>query len=327
MPSKQIPINSGFGPRTTAAEVMRGTDLGGKNAIVTGGYTGLGLETTRVLAQAGATVVVPARSMDKARAALTGIPRVEIAVLDLLDPSSIAGFARGFVGSGRPLHILVNNAGIAATPLTRDARGYESQFSANHLGHFQLTAQLLPALRKAGSARVVAVSSRGHSFAPIDFHDPNFEHRAYNKFVAYGQSKTANALFALGLDVRGEQHGIRAFSVHPGRIMSTGLNRYLSDEELKAVMRASGLLDEQGREIADVNGKNIEQGAATTAWCAASAQLEGMGGVYCADVDIAPAVEADSTDHAGVRPWAADPVLADRLWELSERLTGVRFNI
>lgn len=326
MPSPQTPILSGFGARTTARDAIGGADLTGKVAIVTGGYSGLGLETTRVLAEAGAVVVVPARDPAKARAALSGIPRVEHETLDLLDPASIASFARRFVASNRPLHILVNNAGIATNPLTRDARGYESQFSANHLGHFQLTAQLLPALQKAGGARVVNTSSRGHSFSAIDFDDPNFERRPYDKMLAYGQSKTANALFAVELDRRGEAHGIRAFAVHPGRILSTDLVRYLTPEERVATLRAAGLLDENGNEVKDVNGKNIEQGAATITWCAANTQLNGMGGVYCADCDISHAVPGDSTDHAGVRPWAIDTEQAKRLWAMSEDLTGVTFN-
>ncbi|MBV8665641.1 MAG: SDR family NAD(P)-dependent oxidoreductase [Burkholderiaceae bacterium] len=327
MPSPQTPIHSGFGPRTIAREAIGGTNLTGKIAVVTGGYSGLGLETTRVLAGAGALVVVPARDPAKARAALAGIPRVECATMDLLEPDSIASFARSFIASNRPLHILVNNAGIATNPLTRDARGYESQFSANHLGHFQLTAQLLPALLKAGGARVVNTSSRGHSFSAVDFDDPNFEHRPYDKMLAYGQSKTANTLFAVALDRRGESHGIRAFAVHPGRILSTDLIRHLTPGERVAMLRAAGVLDENGNEVRDVNGKNIEQGAATIVWCAASAQLESMGGVYCADCDISPAVPADSKDYAGVRPWAIDPEQAEKLWILSEKLTGVRFRL
>lgn len=323
MPSKQAPIHSGFGPRSTAEETIGEADLSGKIAIVTGGYSGLGLETVRVLSRAGATVVVPARTPDKARAALVGIPRVKHAAIDLLDPASIAAFARHFVESGRPLHILVNNAGIMATPLTRDARGYESQFSANHLGHFQLTAQLLPALLKAESARIVSVSSRGHIFSGVDFEDPNFERRKYDKFSAYGQSKTANVLFAIGVDMRGEAHGIRAFAVHPGRIIGTNLVRHMSHDELMA----TGVFDAQGKEIQDINGKTIEQGASTIVWCAANEQLNGMGGVYCADADISTAVGADSKDHAGVRPWAIDPNLAEHLWALSEELTGVAFHI
>lgn len=321
MPSRQAPIQSGFGPRSTAEETIGEVDLSGKIAIITGGYSGLGLEAVRVLSMAGATVVVPARTPDKAKAALAGIPRVEHAVIDLLDPVSIAAFARQFTESGRPLHMLINNAGIMATPLTRDARGYESQFSANHLGHFQLTAQLLPALLKAGSARVVSVSSRGHIFSGVNFEDPNFERRQYDKFSAYGQSKTANVLFTVGLDTRGEAHGIRAFAVHPGRIISTNLVRHMSRDELMA----TGVFDAQGNEIQDINGKSIEQGASTIVWCAANEQLNGMGGVYCADADISTAVGADSKDHAGVRPWAIDPSLAERLWILSEELTGVAF--
>jgi len=319
MSSKQIPIQSGFGPRSTARDTIGTVDLSGKVAIVTGGYSGLGLETTRVLAAAGATVVVPARRPEQAKIALAGIARIEHAALDLLEPASIAAFARQFVESGRPLHMLVNNAGIMATPLTRDARGYESQFAANHLGHFQLTAQLLPSLLKAQGARVVSVSSRGHIFSAMHFDDPHFERRPYEKFAAYGQSKTANILFALALDLRGQAHGIRAFAVHPGRILGTNLIRHMSRDELLA----TGVFDAQGKEIEDVNGKTIEQGAATIVWCAASPQLAGMGGVYCADADISYSVEADSKDHAGVRPWAIDPSQAERLWTLSEALTGV----
>ena len=321
MTSKQHPIKSGFGLQTTAREALDGTDLRGKIAIVTGGYAGLGLETTRVLAEAGATVIVPARTPDKARKALADIPRVQQAALDLLDPTSITAFAQSFVDSGRALDILINCEGIMATPLTRDARGYEAQFSANHLGHFQLTAHLAPALRKAGSARVVALSSRGHQFSGIDFDDPNFTRQQYDKWKAYGQSKTANALFALELDARGASHGIRVFSVHPGRIMDTDLVRHLSIEDL----RAAGAVDEQGQLISSAKSKTIAQGAATGIWCATSKQLEGMGGVYCEDSDIAPLVSADSQGDFGVKPWAADPAFAERLWTLSEELTGVRF--
>jgi len=323
MASTQFPIDSGYDAQTTARQALDGADLSGKIAIVTGGASGLGLETTRALVSAGATVIVSARMTDHARQALAGIERVELAPLDLLDPASISAYAQRFVDSGRPLHLLINNAGVMAAPLTRDARGYETQFSANHLGHFQLTAQLLPALLKADGARVVALSSRGHRYGGVDVVDPNFERRAYDKWQAYGQSKTANALFALELDRRGAAHGIRAFSVHPGRIIDTGLARHLSNDEL----RAAGVLDEHDRVRADSGCKTVEQGAATTVWCAASASLQGMGGVYCEDVDIARAVDADSTEDFGVRPWATDPEAAQRLWAVSETLTGVPFQL
>ena len=323
MGSTQIPINSGFGAHTTAQQALDGADLSGKIAIVTGGASGLGLETTRALASAGATVIVSARAPDRVRQALEGIARVELAALDLLEPASIAAFAQSFVDSGRPLHILINNAGVMAAPLERDARGYETQFSANHLGHFRLAAQLLPSLLKADGARVVALSSRGHRYGGVDFDDANFERRAYDKWKAYGQSKSANALFAVELDRRGAAHGIRAFSVHPGRIIDTALARHLSNDEL----RAAGVLDEHDRVRADSGCKTVEQGAATTVWCAASPRLQGMGGVYCEDVDIARAVGADSTEDFGVRPWASDSEAAQRLWAISEALTGVPFRL
>ena len=211
----QTPLPSGYGATTTAREVIGDRRLDRAVAVVTGGYAGIGLETTRVLAGAGATVIVPARSPDKARAALAGIERVELEQLDLGDPVSIDAFAARFAASGRPLHILVNNAGIMAAPEARDARGFESQLATNHIGHFQLTLRLWPALRRAGGARVVALSSRGHARAAVDFDDPQFARRPYDKWLAYGQSKTANALFAVGLDARGAAHGVRAFSGRP----------------------------------------------------------------------------------------------------------------
>jgi NAD(P)-dependent dehydrogenase (short-subunit alcohol dehydrogenase family) len=314
MTTEQKSLKSGFGAKTTAQEVLAGRDLTGKIAIVTGGYSGVGLETTRALAEAGATVVVPARTQEKALTALAGIPRAELETLELVDPASIDAFAGRFLGSGRPLDILINNAGIMAPPLRRDLRGYESQFATNHLGHFQLTVRLWPALKRAEKARVVSVSSTGISFGGVDFDDPNFERRDYDKWKAYGQSKTANALFAVALDKRGQSHGIRAFSAHPGGIY-TDLARHLSLEELAF----------------DGELKTAEQGAATSVWCATSPQLEGKGGVYCMDVDIAETIsdfspQVPGQQPTGVLPWAIDPDLAERLWLLSERMTGVKFS-
>jgi len=203
-----------------------------------------------------------------------------------------------------------------ATPLVRDARGFESQLATNHLGHFQLSARLWPALRAANGARVVSLSSRGHARAAVDFDDPHFVRRPYDKWLAYGQSKTANALFAVALDARGEAHRVRAFSVHPGAITSTDLMRSMSEDERRQAMESA---------TAASGFKNVEQGAATSVWCAISPQLAGMGGVYCEDVDIAEAVPADFPQLHGVRPWAIDPELAERLWTTSEEWTGVTF--
>jgi NAD(P)-dependent dehydrogenase (short-subunit alcohol dehydrogenase family) len=317
MTTRQASIHSGHGAQTTAREAIGKRDLKGAIAIVTGGHAGIGTETTRALSGAGATVIVGARTLDKARAAVAGIARVEIEVLDLFDPASIDAFAERFLASGRPVHALVNNAGIMATPLSRNARGVESQLATNHLGHFQLTARLWPALRAANGARVVSLSSRAHLRAAVDFDDPHFERRAYDKWIAYGQSKTANALFALALDARGEAHRVRAFSVHPGAVI-TDLMRSMSDEERRAAIARSSTVS---------SFKTPEQGAATSVWCATSTQLEGMGGVYCEDVDIAEAVPADFPEQRGVRPWAMDRSLADRLWTKSEEWTGVPFNV
>jgi len=333
--TQQTPIGSGFGASTTAGEIIRGCDLSGKIAIVTGGYSGIGVETVRALASAGANVIVPARDHDRAAAALEGIDGVEIEEMDLLDPASIDAFAKRFLATKRLLHILVNSAGIMAAPLVRDARGYESHFATNHLGHFQLTARLWPALSQANGARVVSVSSWGHRYSNVDFDDPNFEHREYEPLSAYGQSKTANVLFAVGLDKRGQEEGVRAYSLHPGSIV-TNLRRYVSDEDLQAI----GVLDEKGKPIIDPakNLKTVEQGAATSVWCATSPQLDGMGGLYCQDCDIAPLVsdEVKRSNNAtrqvgsiplGVMPYAVDPEAADRLWSLSEQLILVPYII
>jgi NAD(P)-dependent dehydrogenase (short-subunit alcohol dehydrogenase family) len=331
MPILQKPIESGFTAASTAGDVSKGLDLSGRVAVVTGGYSGIGLETARALHSAGATVIVPARDQDKATKALEELDGVRIEPMDLMDPASIDAFAGRFVAAGQPLHMLVNSAGIMASPLTRDARGYESQFATNHLGHFQLVARLWPALRQANGARVVSVSSWGHRHSPVVFDDPNFERRDYDRWSAYGQSKTANILFAVALDERGKAEGVRAFSLHPGSIVGTDLGRYLSTQELRAI----GVIDENGKPILDPakNLKTVEQGAATSVWCATSEQLDGMGGIYCENCNIAPLVSrtdqaslASGTGHQvgsmalGVMPYAVDPDAAARLWTLSEQL-------
>ena len=229
----QTPIGSGFGAITTAAEVIKGIKLTGKIAIVTGGYSGIGVETVRAFRSAGANVIVPTRNMAKAKANLAEIPEVQLAAMDLLDPATIDAFAEKFLSKKVALHILVNDAGVMAAPLARDARGYESQFAANHLGHFQLTCRLWPALVRAQGARVVALTSYAHRRAAVDFHDPNFQHREYDPWIAYGQSKTANSLFAVALDSIGKSRGVRAFAVHPGGIV-TDLIRHMSRRKSKA---------------------------------------------------------------------------------------------
>lgn len=304
--------------RTEASQAIGDRKLNGKLAIVTGGYSGLGLETTKALAGAGATVIVPARTPDKARAALAGIKGVEQTALDLSDPSSIDAFTRDVVKANRKIDILVNNAAIMASPLMRDTRGYEAQFATNHLGHFQLTARLWPMLKQGGGARVVSLSSIGHRRSPVNLEDPNFESSAYDKWEAYGRAKSANSLFAVALDELGQPHNVRAFAVHPGGIM-TDLQRFMPEEE----KRAMGWIDENGR--LNERFKTPSQGAATSVWCATNLQLEGKGGVYCEDCDIAEAVPADAQTWSGVRPWAIDPVAAKKLWTLSEKMTGVSF--
>jgi NAD(P)-dependent dehydrogenase (short-subunit alcohol dehydrogenase family) len=297
---------------------MAGVDLSGQTVIVTGGASGIGLETTRALSAAGATVVVPARDPKRARAVTGGMARIEIEQLDLADPPSIRAFAARFLAGDRALPILINSAGIMATPFRRDAMGNELQFATNHLGHFRLVRALWPALVRAETARVISVSSRGHQLAGVDFDDPNFNHRAYDKWKAYGQSKTANALFAIALDARGKADGISAFSLHPGQIL-TELARHLSAEEIAAF----GARDANGAPKIDPGRgmKTPQQGAATSVWCATSRQLDGLGGLYCEDCDVAPIYRGEES-RKGVAPWAADRELAERLWALSEALTA-----
>jgi NAD(P)-dependent dehydrogenase (short-subunit alcohol dehydrogenase family) len=314
METNQHPIRSGYGERTTAHEVAAGADLAGKQVVITGGYAGLGLETTRVLAERGAAIIAGARDVAKATANLADIPGVAVRPLDLADHASIDRFADDVLATARAIDLLINNAGIMGTPLTRDARGYELQFATNHLGHFQLTNRLLPALERRG-ARVVSLTSAGHRFGAVDFDDPNFLIRPYDKWKAYGQSKSANSLFAVELDARMKDRGVRAFAVHPGRILGTELMRHISIEDLIAagIRRPDGSLDQSST-------KTVEEGAATTVWCALSAQLDNLGGVYCADCDISAIVPDDSQSLTGVRRWAIDKAAAERLWELSERL-------
>ncbi|WP_406180916.1 SDR family NAD(P)-dependent oxidoreductase [Streptomyces canus] len=315
MSTAQHKIGSGFGAHSTADDVLAGIDLSGKLAIVTGGYSGLGLETTRALTKAGARVVVPARRPDTAWKALAGLDGVELDELDLGDLESVRAFAERFLDSGRTVDLVIDNAGIMACPETRVGPGWEAQFATNHLGHFALVNRLWPAI-EPGGARVVSVSSRAHHFSGMRWDDVHWR-TGYDKWQAYGQAKTANVLFAVHLDKVGADRGVRAFSLHPGGIL-TPLQRHLPKSE----MVERGWIDEQGNVLNPSGFKSPEQGAATQVWAATSPQLAGMGGVYLEDCDIAePAVDGD--ESGGVRTWATDPEQAERLWTLSAELTGV----
>jgi NAD(P)-dependent dehydrogenase (short-subunit alcohol dehydrogenase family) len=313
MNTPQHAIGTGFGARTTAAEVLQGLDLTGKLAILTGGYSGIGLEATRALAAAGAHVVVPARRPEHARAAVEGLPNVEVDELDLGDLDSVSAFAERFLASGRAIDMIIGNAGVMACPETRVGPGWEAQFATNHLGHFALVNRLWTAV--ASGARVVSVSSGGHRRSPVRWDDIHFEH-GYDKWEAYGQAKTANVLFAVELDRLARASQVRAFALHPGGIL-TPLQRHLPKEE----MVAFGWIDEEGNPVND-SFKTPEQGAATEVWAATSPKLDGAGGVYCEDCDIAELAD-DPDARGGVRSYAVDPEQASRLWKLSAELTGV----
>jgi NAD(P)-dependent dehydrogenase (short-subunit alcohol dehydrogenase family) len=318
----QQPIGSGFNASSTAADVIEGIDLTGKIAIVTGGNTGIGLETTRTLAKAGATVIVPARDIEKAKRNLEEVPRIEIEPMDLMNQKSIDSFAEKFLASGRPLHLLVNNAGIMWVPLRRDSRGIESQLSTNYLAQFQLTARLWNALKMAQGARVVNVSSGGHQFSDFNFDDYNFENRDYDTLVGYGQSKTAVNLFSLELDNRAQSFGIRAYSLCPGAVRETELGREAPIDLLQKL----GYTDAEGNILPEVAAslKTIPQGAATTVWCATNPMLKLTGGVYCENVDVA-AMVTDVAIIGGIKPYSLDETNAKRLWKLTEELTGIEF--
>lgn len=319
----QQPLGSGFNSTSTAEDIIKGADLRGKIAIVTGGNAGIGLETTKVLASAGATVIVPARDVEKAKKNLDGINNVEIHPMDLVDPKSIDAFAAKFIASKRPLHLLINNAGIMWVPLRRDSRGIESQLATNYLGQFQLVARLWPALKKANGARVVNVSSQGHQFGSFNFDDPNFHDHEYQTLQAYGQSKTASNLFTVELDNRGRDVQVRAYSLHPGSVYGTELGREASPDLFKKL----GFFDDDGNVRPEVLAslKTIPQGAATTVWCATSPLLNDIGGVYCEDGDVA-GMWGGVQGTNGVAEYSLNEQSALRLWSLTKEMTGINFD-
>jgi len=308
-----------FGAETTASEVAEGVDLSGKVALVTGGSSGLGQETARVLAERGAHVILTARDVPKGEAvaegirASTGSRHVEVEELELGSLKDVHAFAQRFLARHPALHIMVNNAGVMACPQAKTADGFELQFGSNHLGHFVTTCLLAPALLRAAPSRVVSVSSRGHHLSPVVFDDIPFEHRPYDKWLAYGQAKTANVLFAVGLEQRLGNRGVHANSLHPGAIL-TELGRHLQPEDF-------AFLQERNR---GMKFKTVEAGAATSVFTATAPELEGRGGLYLEDCHIAAVNDAPGALN-GVKSYALDPEKAERLWEVSESLVGERF--
>jgi len=315
---------SRFSFDSTAAEVAAGVDLRGKIAVITGASGGLGAETARVLASRGATIVIGARDVPKAqkvaaeiRTATGRSDAAEVAALELGSRASIRTFAESVLISHPKIHMLINNAGVMACPLERIEHGYEMQLGTNHLGHFLLAGLLAPALRRAAPARIVCVSSSGHRFSTVNFEDPHYHKRPYDKWEAYGQSKTANIWHALELDRRLAPDGVRAFAIHPGAIM-TELGRHLKPEDIETLRsRASG--------GGGIRWKQVPQGAATQVWAATAPELEGRGGLYLEDSHVAGPSQ-DLNAQRGYAPWAYDLEGAARLWPVSEQMVGTKFD-
>ena len=308
----QTSVTTPFTAQSTAAEVIEGVDLAGRRAVVTGGASGIGIETARALAGAGAEVTLAVRNLDAGEqtardiVASTGNKLVRVGSLDLADQASVAAFAAGWDG---PLHILVNNAGIMASPLMRTPEGWEMQFATNHLGHFALATGLHGALAAAGGGRVVSVSSSAHLRSPVVFSDIHFREREYEPWAAYGQSKTANVLFGVEASRRWAADGITVNALMPGGIR-TNLQRYVSDEDLSRLRAQTG--------SAAPSWKTPEQGAATSVLVAASPLLDGIGGRYFEDCSEAGPNEPGS--RQGVAAYALDPDAAQRLWQVSVQM-------
>ena len=305
-----------FGPSSTTDDVLAGVDLGGKTAIVTGASGGLGAETARALASRGCAVTLAARNVDKA-ATVAGSIRaahpdaaVDVGALELAEPESVRRFARQWSADHDALQMLILNAGVMACPLIRTAEGFELQFATNHLGHFRLTMALLDALHASAPTRVVSVSSGGHVLSPVVFDDIHYDSREYDPWSAYGQSKTANVLFAVDLDRRYRDEGIRAFAVHPGMI-ATDLSRHLTPESIAEVVA--------GAEGSGEAYKSVAAGAATAVWAGTAPELDGVGGIYLADCGVAPPIEDGWPGYAS---HAVDPDAALRLWKVSEAANG-----
>ena len=314
---------SSFGAQSTADEVLEGQDLSGKTVFITGGNSGLGLESGRAMAAKGAHVVLAGRNqskLDEAAQAIkadTADAEVETIICDLGSLDSVRQCGAEANERFDKIDILLNNAGVMACPKDQTTDGFERQFGTNHIGHFALTKQLMPLVEAGKDKRIVNLSSRGHHIAPVDLDDPNFDNREYNEWVSYGQSKTANALFSVGLEQRFADRGIHAYAVHPGGIQ-TNLSRHLSDEQQQ------DLIDRVEASDPSFKFKSIPQGAATQVWAATAPELADQGGVYCEDCHVA---EIDNeSSNGGVRSYALDPASADRLWEISEQMIGESYS-
>lgn len=313
---------SGFGETSTTDDVLAGVNLTGKTVFITGGNSGLGLETGRAMAAKGAHVVLAGRDQAKLDEAVATIKaditdaNLETIVCDLGSLDSVRACGAEARDRFEKIDLLINNAGIMATPKGKTSDGFESQFGTNHLGHFALTKHLMPLVEAGDDKRIVNLSSRGHHIAPTDFEDPNFEHTDYIPFLSYGRSKTANVLFTVGLEDRFADKGIHAYAVHPGGIQ-TNLSRYMTQEQQDALVERVTTADP------DFSWKTIPQGAATQVWAATAQELEGKGGVYCEDCHVAEVDDVSSIN--GVRSYAIDKGNADRLWTISEDMTGEAF--
>jgi NAD(P)-dependent dehydrogenase (short-subunit alcohol dehydrogenase family) len=310
-------LNSGFGAKSEPSEILDGINLSGKTAIVTGGYSGIGIETTRALSEAGANVIIPARRTEEAMVALDGIiPKDHIFEMDLSDLDSIKRFT-DLVKNNLSLSILINNAGIMACPESKTSNGWDLQFAVNHIGHFVLTHELIDSMDQSSGARIINLSSTAHKFSGICWDDIHFLN-SYDKWVSYGQSKTATSLFSIELDRRLKDKNIRSFAVHPGGIF-TPLQRHLQQEEMVAM----GWLNEDGSlsELAKAGFKSSTQGASTSLWAATSSQLDNKGGLYCENCDVANLAGGSPEErYFGVRDWAVDSDEAKKLWHSTEKM-------
>lgn len=316
-----------FGHQTTTDEVLDEIDLSGKRVLVTGGASGLGAETVRALAARGAEVIIAARNKkhaDEVMASVkqsTGNAAIGFVALELASLKKIETAAAEVCDRYDRLDLLINNAGIMACPFGHTEDGFELQFGSNHLGHFHFTNLIMPLLLAGAPARIVSLSSLGHRMSPVVFEDINYENRPYNKWEAYGQSKTANALFAVGLNARFADRGVEAFSVHPG-VIQTRLGRHMSEDDLAFIMGQNRESEDEAR-MRTV--KQVAQGAATSCYAATAPELDGRGGAYLEDCGIAEPVPDDSPARHGIRAYAVDPKTAERLWSVSEQMVGRQF--